>query len=71
MQRSLSGLKRRVMRLTAHLEQEKTVCDEDLLAKLDEGRQRNARGESPKLTHEESKAISDRLWALRRAGLWP
>jgi hypothetical protein len=66
MRRSLSAVHRRVMMLTTRLEQNEALCDEDLLAILDDGRRRNARGEASKLTEEECKARGDRLRAMAR-----
>jgi len=66
MRQSFSGVHRRVMMLTARLEQDHAVYNEDLLAILDEGRQRNARGEVSNLTEEECKARGDRLRAKLR-----
>ena len=67
MRRSLSGLHRRIRMLSAH-EQQVAVCDEDLLAILDEGSARRARnGESSGLIR-----AARTLWKRqRKVGLLP
>jgi len=52
------------MMLTARLEQEVAVYDEDLLAILDDGRQRSRNGYVCEDTAEECKARGDRLRAM-------